>query len=122
MNIKDFTEQQRQAVLDLATLAMYADGHLATAEDDRVLRLLGTMGFTTDYDRGKQYDAAITRVSRHSATAESARNYAATQAQAFSTREQRRAVQELLNTIVTSDGQVSPQENSFLAAVREVLQ
>jgi len=34
MNLKDFTEQQRQAVLDLAMLAMYADGHLASAEGD----------------------------------------------------------------------------------------
>ena len=27
MNLKEFTDQQREALLDLAMLAMYADGH-----------------------------------------------------------------------------------------------
>ena len=76
MNIKDFTEPQMQALLDLAMLAMYADGHLASAEDERVHRLLRAMGFATDYDCDKHYDASIARVSRHSQTAESARPHA----------------------------------------------
>lgn len=122
MNIKDFTEQQKQALLDLVTLAMYADGHLASAEDERVLRLLGTLGFATDYDRSKYYDAAVSRVSRHSQTAESARAYAHTQAQTFATREQRRLVTQALDDIVTSDSHVSDSESSFLSLVREVLE
>lgn len=122
MNIKDFAEQQQQALLHLVTLAMHADGHLASAEDARVLRLLGTMGFTTDYDRSKQYDAAVTRVSRHSQSAESARAYAQTQAQVFSTRDQRRLVAQALDDIVTSDSHVSDRESSFLSLVREVLE
>jgi len=122
MNIKEFTEQQQQALLDLVTVAMYADGHLASADDERVLRLLGTMGFTTDYDRSKHYDAAVTRVSRHSQTAESARAYAATLAQAFSTREQRRMVEGMLDDVVTSDSHITLQETSLLSVVREALQ
>ena len=122
MNIKDYTEQQKQALLDLVTLAMYADGHLASAEDERVLRLLGTMGFTTDYDRSKHYDATVTRVSRHSQTAESARAYAATLAQAFSSSEQRRMVEGILDDVVNSDSHVSLRESGLLAIVREALQ
>jgi uncharacterized tellurite resistance protein B-like protein len=122
MNIKDFTEEQKHALLDLVTLAMYADGHLARAEDARVLRLLGAMGFTTDYDRRQYYDAAISRVSRHSQTADSARAYALTQAQTFATHEQRLLVTKALDDIVTSDTHVSESENSMLALVREVLE
>ena len=122
MNIKDFTEQQRQALLDLVTLAMYADGHLAATEDARVLRLLGAMGFATDYDRTKHYDAAVTRVSRHSQTAESARAYALTQAQVFTTRDQRRLVSQTLDDVVSSDSHVAERESSFLTLVREVLE
>ncbi|MCW5930006.1 MAG: TerB family tellurite resistance protein [Chitinophagaceae bacterium] len=122
MNIKDFTEPQQQALLDLAALAMYADGHLASKEDERVLRLLGAMGFDSDYDRRRHYDAAVTRVSRHSQTADSARAYALTLSQAFSTREQRQAVEKILDEIVTSDRHVSDPENNFLSLVSEALQ
>ncbi len=122
MNIKDFTEQQKQALLDLTMIAMYADGHLTSKEDQRVQRLLAAMGFDTDYDRGKQYDAAISRVSRHSQTAESACLHAAGLAQSFATRDQRRFVQEILDEIVTSDGHISLQESSLLALVRDALE
>jgi len=122
MNIKDFTELQKQALLDLTMIAMYADGHLTSIEDQRVQRLLGAMGFDTDYDRGKQYDAAISRVSRHSQTAESALLHAAGLAQSFATQEQRRFVQSILDEIVTSDGHISLQESSLLSRVREAME
>jgi uncharacterized tellurite resistance protein B-like protein len=122
MNIKDLTEQQKLALLDLAMIAMYADGHLTTVEDERVHRLLGSMGLPSDYDRDKYYDASVSRVSRHSQTAEAARIHATTLAQAFSTREQRRYVQKILEELVTSDGHISLQESSLLSVVREALQ
>src|SRR5687768_5260813 len=95
MNLNDFTEAQRQALLDLAMLAMYADGHLAAAEDERIQRLLTAMGFSTDYDRGKHFDASVSRVSRHSATAAAARAHAESLAKTFATREQRRRVHDI---------------------------
>jgi uncharacterized tellurite resistance protein B-like protein len=122
MNIKGLTEQQKQGLLDLVMLAMYADGHLAAAEDERVLRLVDSMGLTTEYERGQCYDAAVTRVSRHSQTAEKARAYAHAQAQAFTTPEERRFVVQTLDDIVTSDSHVSEGESNFLALVREVLE
>jgi len=122
MNLKGFTEQQSQALLDLAVLAMYADGHLALVEDARVERLLTALGYDSDYDREKHYDAAVSRVSRHSDTAEAARAHAATLAQGFTTREHRRQVYDVLNDLVTSDSQIAPQEGSYLAVVRQAFQ
>jgi uncharacterized tellurite resistance protein B-like protein len=122
MNIKNFTEQQQQALLDLALLAMYADGHLAAAEDERIHRLLGARGFTADYDRGKQYDAAIARVSRHALTADAARSHAITLVQSFTTWEQRRQVCDLLDDLVSSDKHVALQESNLLSLIREALQ
>jgi hypothetical protein len=92
------------------------------SEDERILRLLTTMGFGTDYDRGKQYDAAIGRVSRHSQTAAAARSHITTLAQHFTTREQRRRVLDVLDDLVSSDSRVAPQESSYLAVVRDVFQ
>ena len=122
MNIQDLTEQQIQALLDLAMLAMYADGHLASAEDERINRLLTAMGFATDYDRGKQYDASIGRINRHSQTAGAARTHTATLAQLFTTREQRQRVLDVLDDLVSSDSRVVPQESGYLAVVRDVFQ
>ena len=67
----------RQALLDLATMAMYADGKLTAAEDAGVERLLTEKGFTDEYERNKDYDASISRVSRPDATAADARTSAA---------------------------------------------
>jgi uncharacterized tellurite resistance protein B-like protein len=122
VNIEDFTEPQRQALLDLTVLAMYADGHLAAVEDARVKRLLTTMGYDSDYDRGKHYDAAVSRVSRHSQTPEVARAHAAELSRCFTTQEHRRQVHDILSDLVTSDSQVAPQEISYLAVVKEAFQ
>jgi len=122
MNIEGFSEQQKEALLDLAMLAMYSDGHLAAVEDNRIHRLLGTLGFSTDYDRGKHYDASVSRVSRHSSTAEAAREHAATLALRFSTAEQRREANDMLDDVVISDRHISLEESDFMSVIREVLQ
>jgi len=121
MNLQDFSDQQKQALLDLAALAMYADGHLSSAEDERVLRLLLAMGFQTEEDRRRQYDDSITRVSRHSVNASSANAYAETMAKAFTTSEQRRVVADTLQDLVRSDEDISAKENSFLTLVSQAL-
>jgi uncharacterized tellurite resistance protein B-like protein len=122
MTIQDFTEQQKQALLDLATLAMYADGHLASAEDERVRRLLGKMGFRAEYDCNREYDAAITRIRPHFESAANARAYAEGLAQIFSSREQRLVVLEMLDDVVTSDRHVSLQESDLISSLREILE
>lgn len=101
---------------------MYADGHLTSAEDERVQRLLVAMGFNTDYDRGKVYDASISRVSRYSGTASTAGTHASTLAQNFSSHKQRQRVHEVLDDLVTSDSCVSPQESNFLSLVKHALE
>ena len=122
MNIKNLTEQQKEALLDLAMLAMYADGNLADAEDARVRRLVGAMGFATEYDCERQYDASVSRVRRNMPSAEAGRQHAAALARSFTTREERLQVLEVLDELVTSDRHVSLQETSLLSAVREALQ
>lgn len=121
MNIKDFTEAQKQALLDLTMLAMYADGHLAKAEDARVHRLLEGLGHATEYDRDQQYDAAISRVSQHAQTAKAAQEQTVQLAKAFTTPQERLKVHDLLGELVTSDGRVSLQESEFLSVVRDAL-
>jgi hypothetical protein len=122
MNIHEFSEQQQQALLDLAVLAMYADGHLAAVEDVSVQRLLAAMGHNTDFDRNKQFDAAVARLRRHTESVEAARTHATTLAHGFTTQAARQQAFDTLNGLVASDNQVAPQENSYLAVVRAAFQ
>jgi uncharacterized tellurite resistance protein B-like protein len=121
MDVKKLTKRQQEALLDLAMLAMYADGHLSFSEDERVLRLLGAMGFDTEYDRGRQFDASISRVTRHTVSAEKAGAHAKTLAKAFTTLEQQRNVEAILKDLVYSDNDLTPQESKFLSVVKEAL-
>ena len=121
MNLKDFTEAQRQAMLDLALLAMYADGHLASAEDERVHRLLIAMGCATESDRNREYDTAVDRISRQTQNPEAVRGLVASLARNFTTLEQRKCAVDVLQDLLASDDRVDPQEDNYLAAVRAVL-
>jgi len=122
MNLTGFTDTQRQALLDLTMLAAYADGHLASAEDERIGRLLTALGCDTDYDRAKHYDASVSRISRHSATADAARGHAMQLARQFTSPEHRHQVLAVLDDLVTSDHSIAAKECGFLAVVREALQ
>jgi uncharacterized tellurite resistance protein B-like protein len=121
MDLKTFTPAQKQALLDLTVLAMYADGHLALKEDERIHRLIGEMGYAEELERDQLFDMSISRISRHSQTAAMVRDHATTLASCFSGSEQRLAVSDILNDVVRSDNKVAPAEDSFLALVRSVL-
>ncbi|MEW6157909.1 MAG: tellurite resistance TerB family protein [Verrucomicrobiota bacterium] len=119
MDIKKLSLEQQQAVLDLMVLAMYSDGHLTSAEDERVTRLLQSMGHASEYERTRQYDAAVTRIRQQVQKPEDAQTHAARLSQRFSSREQRVGVYQLLEEILASDEGVTPPENSFLSTVRD---
>lgn len=119
MNIKHFTGPQQEALLDLALLAMYADGHLASAEDERVHRLLSAMGLEDEDGQARLYDSAVARVRGVAGSATAARGHAVHLSTHFTEPAQRRDVLSVLEDLLASDNQVAPQERGYLAAVRE---
>ena len=121
MNIADFTQQQREALLGLLVLGMYADGHLACTEDAHIQRVLTAMGIATGAGRNRELDAAITRVRQYSESSEIARSHAAQWTRSFAKPEHRRQVLDLLDEVIRSDGQVASRESELLAAVKEGL-
>ncbi|MDB6064102.1 MAG: hypothetical protein JWR26_310 [Pedosphaera sp.] len=122
MDITGFNEPQARSLLDLIVLAMYMDGNLASVEAARVQQLLTAMGFKSDYDRNREFDASVTRVRQHAEVPEAARAFAGKLATLFTLPEHRQRVYGMLNDLVASDGQVSAEENKFIAAVKEALQ
>lgn len=121
MNTSNMNSDERQAMLDLLIMAMYADGHLATVEDRRLHRVLTAMGLTAEHERSRAMDAAVTRVRRRSANDQATLGYAAELAAVFATPEARQEVLARLDDIASSDGRVVPQETEFLTQVRALL-
>jgi len=122
MNLADFSNSQRQAFLDLLVLAMYADARLCSAEDQRVEQLLNAMGLEPGYDHQREFDAAVTRVRKHSQPAAAACAHATELSRQFTTREQKRTVMDLLTDLIGSDNQITPDEGKLLNTVRETFQ
>jgi len=116
--LTDLSEGQREALLDLVMLAMYADGHLTSVEDARVERLLSSMGYTEVYDQQRQFDNSVTRVRQYSESPERALAQAATLAKTFVSREHRRLIYALLEELISSDAHITAVESKFLETVR----
>ena len=121
MEISRLTQPQRQALLDLLILAMYADGHLDLVEDARLQRLLSGMGYDAAYDRERQLDESVNRIRDYSQTPELARKHAADLAKNFNDLEQCRGVYQLVEQQINSDNKVEVSEHEFLVAVRAAL-
>lgn len=121
MEISRLTHPQRQALLDILILAMYADGYLDLDEDARLERLLASMGVDTEYDRGRVLDDSITRLREYAQNPQLARTHAVQLAQAFTDPEQCRGLYQLIEQQVNSDTKVVPAEHEFLSAMRQAL-
>jgi hypothetical protein len=60
---------QTNAILDLLVLGMYADGHLAMVEDERLHEFLKRQGIETEDERRRNIGEAITRMEHHAGNA-----------------------------------------------------
>jgi hypothetical protein len=111
-------EAEKEALVDLLVLGMYADHKLESAEDDYLEQLLDTFQFSSDYERQTFADAAFTRASRHADSLKAIREYVVELSGRFSSQETRRAVYETLDELLTRNGFVSAEENQMLSVVR----
>ena len=118
MNITGYTQEQKQALLDLLIIGMYADHNLGSAEDKRVEEVLDTFDFASDYERQQVCDAAFTKASRHSGSPEAIRGYVSQIASHFPTPEIRQKAYGFLKDLLTSDGSLSADESKLLAATK----
>ncbi len=120
MNLADFSAAQQQALFDLLILAMYADGHLTTVEDEQLQELLKAMGHSEESDRQREFDAAVTRMRPAVQSIVKAKDQAILLASAFTARAQQKLVYEAVHKMMTSDNNVSTWENTLLTELGSV--
>jgi hypothetical protein len=110
-----YTASQQQALFELLVLAMYADGHLTTVEEEHLEKLLTAMGYAEESDRQRQFDAAVTRVRPFVESIQKAKDQALALAGAFTDRRQQKQVYAAVQQIMTFDQHVSTWENTLLS-------
>ena len=118
IDLTDLSGAQQQALFDLLILAMYADGHLTTMEDEQLQQLLTAMGHTEEHDRQREFDAAVTRMRPFVHSLQKTQDQALLLAGAFTTRRQHRQVYAAVQHIISMDRHVSSRESSLLAELR----
>ena len=120
MNITGFSQQEKEALVDLLILGMYSDGHLASAENVRIKKLTSELGLPTDYERQLFLDAAFNRARQRQTGAGSAREGISELAPLFASESHRKEACQALEELLGSDHQVTESEQNFLNSVRTV--
>ena len=120
IDVTDFSAVQQLALFDLLILAMYADGHLSTVEDELLQQLLAAMGYQEESDRQREFDAAVTRIRPFVPSIQKAKDQALLLASAFTVRGQQKKVYAAVQQIMTADKHVSSWESTLLSELRLV--
>jgi 6-phosphogluconolactonase/glucosamine-6-phosphate isomerase/deaminase len=118
IDVSDLTSAQKLALFDLLILAMYADGHLTTFEDEQLQNLLSAMGYQDENDRQREFDAAVTRIRPHLESLLAAKEKALALAGMFTARAQQKRVIAAVERIMTFDQHVSTWESTLLMELR----
>jgi nicotinamide mononucleotide adenylyltransferase len=118
IDVTDFSTVQQLALFDLLILAMYADGHLSTVENDQLEQLLTAMGHTAESDRQREFDGAVTRIRPFVQSIQKAKGQALLLASAFTLRSHQKKVYAAVQTIMTADQHVSSWESTLLSELR----
>jgi uncharacterized tellurite resistance protein B-like protein len=119
MNLTGFTDQQKQTLLDLLVIGMYADGNLADAEDAKIENVLDTIRFPSQSERERFIDASFTRARQHLDSPQLTRDFVADIARHFPTANIRRKALADLEELLSSDNKIDDKENQLFAVVRE---
>jgi uncharacterized tellurite resistance protein B-like protein len=121
MDLTGFTDQQKQAVVDLLVLGMYADGNLDLIEDEKVRQVLDSIQFSSDSARQYFIDASFARARKHGGSAKTTRSYVSELAKNLPTPAMRRQVYSALEDSLMSDQKMAEKESELLLIVSEEL-
>ncbi len=121
MDLTGFTDQQKEAVVDLLVLGMYADGNLDLIEDEKVRQVLDSIQFSSDSARQYFIDASFARARKHGGSAKTTRSYVSELAKNLPTPVMRRQVYSALEDSLMSDQKMAEKESELLLIVSEEL-
>ena len=118
IDVSDFTPHQQRALLDLFVLALEADGQLPPANDPRFDSVFTSLGFNTDVDRQREFEAALARMKPNARPVQRARDQLIVLSQAFTTRPEHKRVYAAMQLLFKGDAHVSSVEHYLMSELR----
>ena len=118
MNLTGFNDQQKQTLLDLLVIGMYANGNLADAKEAKVEGVLNTIKFPSDIARDRFLDASFTRARQHLGSPQLTRDFVADIARHFPTPDIRQKACNDLEELLATDRDAQ-KDHQLIAIVRE---
>ncbi len=118
LDVSDFTPFQQRALLDLYLLALEADGQLPPASDARLDSLFQAMGYHTEVERQREFDASVERIKPLAHPVQRARDQLIVLSQAFTVRSEHKKVYTAMQAIFAGDAHVSSVEHYLLSELR----
>lgn len=113
------TQPQREAVLDLVILAMFADSHLSLKEDARMQEALDKIGWESSKPREIFFCNSMNRARKASDSAAATDEYISGRVKELNFWSKTEAM-SLLESLLASDG-VTAEESAFLAQVKSAM-
>lgn len=110
---------QTNAILDLLVLGVYADGHLAMVEDERLHEFLKRQGIETEDERRQSIGEAVTRMERHVGNEAARRQQLAELAARLDAPAARSLALSTLERLLCVDEKYPPGEEHFWSEVRK---
>jgi hypothetical protein len=120
MILTGFNDQQKQTLLDLLAIGMYANGNLADAKETKIESVLNTINFPSESARDRFIDASFTRARQHLGAPQVTRDFVADIASHFPTPEIRQKAYDDLQDLLSSDTTGMDKDNQLLAIVKEL--
>ena len=118
MNLAGFNDQQKQTLLDLLVIGMYANGNLADAKEAKVESVLNTINFSSESAQERYLDACFTRARQHLDSPQLTRDFVADIARHFPTQEIRQKACNDLEDLLSTDKD-SQKDGQLLAIVKQ---
>jgi hypothetical protein len=119
MILTGFNDQQKQTLLDLLVIGMYANGNLADAKEAKIEAVLKSINFPSDSARDRFIDASFTRARQHLGSPQLTGEFVADIARHFPTPDIRQKAYDDLGDLLSTDKSGAEKDGQLLAIVKE---
>jgi hypothetical protein len=119
MILTGFNDTQKQTLLDLLVIGMYANGNLTDAKETKIEEVSEAVNFASDSERERFMDASFTRARQHLGSPQLTREFVADIAGHFPTPDIRQKAYDDLADLLSTDSKGVDKDNQLLAVVKE---
>lgn len=111
-------QTQREAIIELLTLAIYTDAHLSLQEDELLEATIATLGWESEFPKALFVEKAWVAARNAADTTEATTAFVQQRATLFPQSPSQSVVYSLVHQTLAADG-LNPEENTFLKLLND---